>query len=113
VEPDSLDRVPTSNVALASLSWTVSDFVESGDETTFELVCGAAGDCINSRLETLKFVVHLPSDNNNSTEIKFDVDIDGYTWVQGDARLSLAYQMKRKVGGSTEESEGSGRDGDT
>ncbi|MCY3410055.1 MAG: hypothetical protein INQ03_00330 [Candidatus Heimdallarchaeota archaeon] len=83
-------KVPTSQISLQSYSWEFSEFdtVMEGEETT-EVHFNITSTIDKKADIWIQFRIHLTSDK----EIKFDVVIDEYTFINDDALLALGFKL--------------------
>eukprot|EP00768_Dysnectes_brevis_P009467 gnl/Dysnectes_brevis/9558_a17873_232.p1 GENE.gnl/Dysnectes_brevis/9558_a17873_232~~gnl/Dysnectes_brevis/9558_a17873_232.p1 ORF type:complete len:309 (-),score=69.16 gnl/Dysnectes_brevis/9558_a17873_232:196-1122(-) len=84
--------VPGSRVSLRNCNWSVSDVTCSEGVAHFSFSTGR----VDGRWEDLRVIVHLQEDSSSS-EIKFDLVIEGYNWWSQSPTASLG--LKYSIGG--------------
>ncbi len=89
--------VPNSNLALASLNWEFSDFITDTDGETVTAIhfnitsTEALGNNPTDGNLILQFRIHM--DLVNEAELKFDVVVDGYEFVDANAMFVIAFKL--------------------
>eukprot|EP00767_Chilomastix_cuspidata_P001984 gnl/Chilomastix_cuspidata/2106.p1 GENE.gnl/Chilomastix_cuspidata/2106~~gnl/Chilomastix_cuspidata/2106.p1 ORF type:complete len:268 (-),score=94.23 gnl/Chilomastix_cuspidata/2106:162-965(-) len=99
-------KVPTSNKALASVSWTVSDISEQDGVASFSVSTGATADA----WDDLALYVHVNSSASDTSRFKFDIYVESYVWTSDTSYLVLTYSVEASDGSDldvTENADGS------
>ncbi|MCY3412711.1 MAG: hypothetical protein INQ03_13820 [Candidatus Heimdallarchaeota archaeon] len=95
---DEDKKVASSIISLATLNWEFSDLVEEkdGEEVTavhFNITSTSEGAGNNPTSDELFMQFRMHMDLNNSAEIKFDVVIDGYEFIEDNSIFVLAFKL--------------------